>query len=155
MEESYRINARSRPVPRRRSFGWGSLPSNVVADQILHWRESIYKQRLQAVPFPSGSCRQAIEFDGVCAGAMDSTVGDGIKDTILQRIEPWIHRELQAILKDPDPSIIVHVATSLFISSIECKPRASADHFGDKNDFLAPLRRFLCESTDIFWHELR
>lgn len=78
------------------------------------------------------------------------------RESILHRIEPWIQRELQAILEDPDPTIIVHVATSLYLSSIEKKTEAlstsSADH---KDAFLAPLRPFLHELTDAFWHELR
>ena len=78
-------------------------------------------------------------------------MGTGRKEQILQRIEPWIRRELQAILHDPDPTIIVHVATSLYLSSIEKKPRLS-----DSDDtLLAPLQPFLHEWTTTFWHELR
>lgn len=71
------------------------------------------------------------------------------KERILHKIEPWIRRELQAILQDPDPTIIVHVATSLYLSSVEMK---TADN---EDAFLTPLRPFLQESTDMFWHELR
>lgn len=72
------------------------------------------------------------------------------KEKMLQRIEPWIRRELQAILGDPDPSIIVHVVTSLFISE---NTHSTQQYAGD--DFLAPLRPFLHEHAEMFWHELR
>ncbi|KAH7843627.1 hypothetical protein Vadar_018983 [Vaccinium darrowii] len=38
---------------------------------------------------------------------------------IEKKIEPWFRRELEAILGDPDPSVIVHVASSLFISGLQ------------------------------------
>lgn len=77
------------------------------------------------------------------------------KEMILRRIEPWIQRELQAILKDPDPTVIVHVATSLFISRYEKKTDNFRGPVGIESDFLAPLRPFLHEHADLFWHELR
>lgn len=80
---------------------------------------------------------------------------NGVKEKILGRIEPWIRRELQAILGDPDPSVIVHVASSLFISSFEEKHKVLSRYIGDQDSYLAPLRPFLHERTNIFWHELR
>lgn len=138
------INAairRSRPVPRRRSFlRLGPLSSEEIAERILQWRASIYRLGLQAVPFENRNPSNP-----------NMAMGTGRKEQILQRIEPWIRRELQAILHDPDPTIIVHVATSLYLSSIEKKPRLS-----DSDDtLLAPLRPFLHEWTTTFWHELR
>ncbi|GJZ53033.1 hypothetical protein Tco_0607918 [Tanacetum coccineum] len=41
------------------------------------------------------------------------------KERLLQRIEPWIHRELNAILRDPNPAVLFHLVTPLFISSLE------------------------------------
>ena len=76
------------------------------------------------------------------------------KKKILQRIEPWIQRELQAILQDPDPTIIVHVATSLYLSRFHMTGDLSTAIDND-DGFLDPLRRFLGEWTDMFWHELR
>lgn len=75
------------------------------------------------------------------------------KERILQRIEPWIQRELHAILHDPDPAVIVHVATSLFVSSLE--ENTPLGYLGGEDDFLAPLRSFLHNQTNTFWHELR
>lgn len=74
---------------------------------------------------------------------------------MLQRIEPWIKRELQAILGDPDPCIIVHVATSLFISIHERKYEGPSGQSEVEPDFLSPLQPFLHEKTKMFWHELR
>lgn len=78
-----------------------------------------------------------------------------MKERMLQRIEPWIQRELTAILGDPDPSIIVHVASSLYIGSLEGKLNPPSRLLGVKHDFLAPLQRFLHNQTAMFWHELR
>ncbi|CAL5415763.1 unnamed protein product [Camellia sinensis] len=85
-----------------------------------------------------------------------NTAGNnGVKDRILKRIEPWIHRELKAILGDPDPSIIVHVASSLFISGLEEKHEVPSKQFVLEDNFIEPLRPFLHERTNMFWHELR
>ncbi|XP_028099967.1 E3 ubiquitin-protein ligase Topors-like [Camellia sinensis] len=85
-----------------------------------------------------------------------NTAGNnGVKDRILKRIEPWIHRELKAILGDPDPSVIVHVASSLFISGLEEKHEAPSKQFVLEDNFIEPLRPFLHERTNMFWHELR
>lgn len=78
-----------------------------------------------------------------------------VRERILQRIQPWIQRELHAILGDLDPSIIVHVASSLFIASLEGKFNHPSRLLGVKHDFLAPLRPFLHDQTTMFWHELR
>lgn len=75
----------------------------------------------------------------------------GSNEAILERIKPWIQRELQAILEDPDPTIIVHLVTSLFVARLET-PSSQLDA---EDDFLSPLRPFLYEKTDLFWHELR
>ncbi|GMP76713.1 hypothetical protein CsSME_00033262 [Camellia sinensis var. sinensis] len=80
---------------------------------------------------------------------------NGVKDRILKRIEPWIHRELKAILGDPDPSVIVHVASSLFISGLEEKHEAPSKQFVLEDNFIEPLRPFLHERMNMFWHELR
>lgn len=80
---------------------------------------------------------------------------NGIKQKILKKIEPWIQRELQAVLGDPDPTIIVHVATSIFFSRHEKKHKGFPEQVGTEDDFLASLRPFLHEQTDMFWHELR
>ncbi|KAF5941726.1 hypothetical protein HYC85_019368 [Camellia sinensis] len=85
-----------------------------------------------------------------------NTAGNnGVKDRILKRIEPWIHRELKAILGDPDPSVIVHVASSLFISGLEEKHEVPSKQFVLEDNFIEPLRPFLHERTNMFWHELR
>lgn len=78
------------------------------------------------------------------------------RERIRERIEPWIRRELQAILDDPDPSVIVHVASSLYISclaQVRCDVRSS--QLGGEDNFLARLLPFLRGWTKMFWHELR
>lgn len=141
-DESNSDGRRTTPLPWRRSFGRpGSLPSDVVAERILQWRASIYSQGMQAVPFsPRNRLKQNISGNS------------SAKERILQRIEPWIQRELHAILHDPDPAVIVHVATSLFVSSLE--ENTPLGYLGGEDDFLAPLRSFLHNQTNTFWHEL-
>lgn len=80
---------------------------------------------------------------------------NAMKDQLLQRIEPWVRRELHAILQDPDPTVIVHVATSLYIASLGRESNACSRQLGFEDNFLAPLRPFLHGKTDMFWHELR
>ncbi|KAM7485115.1 hypothetical protein LguiA_001124 [Lonicera macranthoides] len=144
-EEQYTGSWPSAPLPRRRSFGrLGRLPRNVIAERVLQWRTSIYDQHLQALPCPTRNClKQAVAEKKVA------------KERILEKIEPWIRRELQAILCDPDPSVIVHVATSLFISSLEETRRVSSGESSVADNYLNPLQPFLLERTDPFWHELR
>ncbi|BBG93215.1 RING/U-box superfamily protein [Prunus dulcis] len=60
-----------------------------------------------------------------------------------------------ALLGDRDPSIIVHVATSLFIASLENEGHVPSGQCDVRDDFLARLRPFLLDRTDMFWHELR
>ncbi|KAJ4722225.1 E3 ubiquitin-protein ligase Topors [Melia azedarach] len=137
----------TRPLPWRRSFGrQGSVPDEIVAERKLQWRASVYNKCLQAVPL-SPTPRS---FLGQHASGNNYLLG-----RLLQRIEPWIGRELQAILGDPDPSIIVHVASSLFIACLERKLNAPPRQPCVADDFLAPLRPFLHNHTDMFWHELR
>lgn len=79
----------------------------------------------------------------------------GAKERIVLRIGPWIRRELQAILGDPDPSVIVHVASSLFIASLENNINVHSEQLNFEDESIASLRRFLDDRTSMFWHELR
>ncbi|XP_076891724.1 uncharacterized protein LOC143543242 [Bidens hawaiensis] len=130
------VNRRTRPLPKQRSFGQpGMLPPGVSKERILQWRASIYEQNMVAVPCPT---RKSLE--QVCIGRNSN------KEILLKRIEPWIHRELHAVLGDPNPVILVHLVTSLFISSLE------RTH---ENNHLERLQPFLLGRTSTFWHELR
>lgn len=77
------------------------------------------------------------------------------REKIVQRIQPWIRRELQAILGDPDPSVIVHVATSLFIASLEKKNNVNSEQLNGEDSLMAPLRPFLEDKLKMFLRELR
>ncbi|XVF28369.1 hypothetical protein REPUB_Repub15cG0023600 [Reevesia pubescens] len=145
-EELNSVNWRKRPLPWRRSFGRpGTVPANVVAERKLHWRVSVYNRRLQAVPISHGISSQ-----------LNVAMNDYEKERILQRIEPWIRRELEAILGDPDPLIILHVVSSLFFSRHQGKyDDGYSGQLGVEDDFLAPLKPFLHDRTNMFWHELR
>ncbi|KAL6193796.1 hypothetical protein ACLB2K_034880 [Fragaria x ananassa] len=136
---------RSRPLPWRRSFGRpGSVAADVIAERKLQWRASIYGRRLQAV---ASAPRNRVQ--------VSVPVNDLVKERVLQRVEPWIRRELQVILGDRDPSVVVHVVTSLYTASLDKKDSVSSGQHDVLDNFLEPLRPFLLERTDMFWHELR
>ncbi|XP_050374675.1 uncharacterized protein LOC126792253 [Argentina anserina] len=137
---------RSRPLPWRRSFGRpGSVAADVIAERKLHWRASVYDRRLQAVASaPGNRVRECVP------------VNDVVKERVLQRVEPWIRRELQVLLGEGDPSVVVRVAASLFVASLEKKDCVSSGQHDVVDDgFLEPLRPFLLDQTFMFWHELR
>lgn len=103
----------------------------------------MYEQRLQAVPILPHS-------------RAFSHVRNGFeKERVEQRIRPWIDRELKAILGDSDPSVIVHLVASLWVSSIEEKNGDPSVGVSGKGEFVEKLRPFLHDHTDMFWHELR
>ncbi|VFR01107.1 unnamed protein product [Cuscuta campestris] len=137
--------SRTREYPRMRSFGTLDDASlGVIKERKLQWRESIYEMKLQAVPFASKS--RVLE-------KMEDN--NGVKAMVVQRIEPWIQRELEAILHDPNPSVIVHVATSLFVSTNGRSGQSSSRERYTRDEFLTPLRPFLHDTAELFWHELR
>lgn len=83
-------------------------------------------------------------------------MNDHTKARIIERIEPWIRRELQAVLRDPDPSIIVHFASALFIKRLETENNRQSRQTGVLvEDQVSSLRKFLYDKEDTFWHELR
>ncbi|XWS14036.1 hypothetical protein CRYUN_Cryun36dG0089300 [Craigia yunnanensis] len=144
-EEMNSVNRRTRPLPWRRSFGRsGTVPPHVIAERKLQWRASVYYRQLQAVPISPGISSQ-----------LNVPRNDFEKQRTLQRIEPWIRREIEAILGDPDTSIILHVVSSLFFSRREGKYDGSSGQLGVEDDFLAPLKPFLQDQTNMFWHEFR
>ncbi|XP_051128033.1 uncharacterized protein LOC127249328 [Andrographis paniculata] len=139
------VKSRTRELPKQRSLERSSHESpEVEAERIRKWRASIYEQRLKAVPFASNSENGVVK---------QISANDGGQERILRKIEPWIRRELQAILGDPDPTVIVHVVTSIFILIYKKKQESFLGQIED--DYLAPLRRFLGDQTELFWHELR
>ncbi|GAV73149.1 zf-C3HC4_2 domain-containing protein [Cephalotus follicularis] len=149
-DESNSVRRRRwRPFPIRRSFGRpGSVPENVFAERILQWRARlnfyrVYNRRVQAVPLSLKNCDRR------------PRVTAYTKEGLRWRIQLWIQRELTAILGDIDTLIIVHISSSLFISSVEKEYNTPSGQRGIQEDFLEPLRPFLQDRTDLFWHELR
>ncbi|KAF8401528.1 hypothetical protein HHK36_012468 [Tetracentron sinense] len=135
--EGHGVSRRSRQLPWRRSFGrLGSVPSEIIAERVLRWRASIYEGRLQAIPSLPRNCLE-----------QNMSGNKSVNERIQQRIEPWIRRELQAVLGDSDPSVIVHLVTSLWILSLEEK-------LDVEDKFVGPLRPFLHDRANLFWHEL-
>ncbi|KAI3864119.1 hypothetical protein MKW98_031711 [Papaver atlanticum] len=143
---------RSRPHPLRRVFIESGLDSlserqrnqvEIVTESVLQWRASIYSKGVLAIPLPSRSCQQNV------------LGNNGVKEIKRRRIEPWIIRELQAVLGDSDPSVIVHLATSLYISGLEEKQKNPSSNLADGDSYIEPLKPFLREHTKLFWHELK
>lgn len=144
-EELHSGGWRSRPLPWRRSFGRpGSVPPHVIDERKLQWRASVYRKGLQAVPLSSRNCLD-----------QNTSLNDSERERMLRRIEPWIRRELQAILGDPDPTIIVHVASSVLITILERKGIVNSDQTSVEDDLFGSLRQFLHDQTNMFLHELR
>lgn len=98
---------------------------------------------MQDVPFSSRSNQE-----------QKTARNNGARERIEKKIEPWIRWELDAILGDPDSSVIVHVASLLFMSSFEEKREVSCEQSDFANNYLEPLRS-LHERTNMFWNELR
>ncbi|RZC55534.1 hypothetical protein C5167_014391 [Papaver somniferum] len=152
LRRRHREYNRSRPYPLRRVFMESGLDSlserqrnqvEIVTGSVLQWRASIYNKGIQAIPLPSRSCQQNV------------LRNNGVKEIKRRRIEPWIIRELQSVLGDSDPSVIVHLATSLYISGLEEKQKNPSNNLADGDSFIEPLKPFLREYTKLFWHELR
>ncbi|KAF3576627.1 hypothetical protein DY000_02035606 [Brassica cretica] len=137
---------RSRPLPWRRSFGRpGSVPDHVILERKLRWRASIYDRQLRAVRLHSRPSLLLVN-------------DDHTKARIIERIEPWMRREVQAVLGDPDPSIIVHFASALFIKRLERENNGQSGQGGGilvEDQVSSSLGIFLGDKEDIFWHELR
>nr|VDD15529.1 unnamed protein product [Brassica oleracea] len=137
---------RSRPLPWRRSFGRpGSVPDHVILERKLRWRASIYDRQLRAVRLHSRSSLLLVN-------------DDHTKARITERIEPWMRREVQAVLGDPDPSIVVHFASALFIKRLERENNGQSGQGGGilvEDQVSSSLGIFLGDKEDIFWHELR
>ncbi|CAN8317223.1 unnamed protein product [Cochlearia groenlandica] len=140
-------SSRSRPLPWRRSFGRpGSVPDHVILERKLRWRASIYDKQLRVVPCLHSRPRLELVSLG----------NDHTKAKIIERVEPWIRRELQAVLRDPDPTIIVHFASALFIKRLESENSQQSGQIGIwVEEEASSLRKFLFDKEDIFWHELR
>ncbi|KAF2605248.1 hypothetical protein F2Q70_00028578 [Brassica cretica] len=69
-----------------------------------------------------------------------------------------MRRELQAVLGDPDPSIIVHFASALFIKRLERENNGQSGQGGGilvEDQVSSSLGIFLGDKEDTFWHELR
>ncbi|KAF9605346.1 hypothetical protein IFM89_016481 [Coptis chinensis] len=143
--ELHSVNQHSRPLPWRRLFRpSGFNGKEEIEERVLRWRASIYNRRLQALPLPSKNLPE-----------QDTSRSSIFKERMQCRIKPWIQRELRAILQDPDPSVIVHLATSLYMLSLEEKLKASSEHVDLEDKFVKQLRPFLQDHTNLFWHELR
>ncbi|KAF9596133.1 hypothetical protein IFM89_007186, partial [Coptis chinensis] len=143
--ELHSVNQHSRPLPWRRSFRPSRFNGKEeIEERVLRWRASIYNRRLQALPLPSKNLPE-----------QDTSRSSIFKEMMQCRIKPWIQRELRAILQDPDPSVIVHLATSLYMLSLEEKLKASSEHVDLEDKFVKQLRLFLQDHTNLFWHELR
>eukprot|EP00249_Psilotum_nudum_P021821 c28266_g1_i2 orf=162-1418(+) len=171
-----RTHRQTRALRRMRSFGFsrlsrstGNMEGNAevkYAQKALSWRASIYKRGLKAVP---------PHFEGRVSLKVTSVRDPDVKARIERRLQPWICRELQAILGDPDPSVLVHFVCSLWFSillqrEVITKSHHCIDRSIDNNcaegsipewgnfqrdvDAVRQLEPFLDSRASAFWHEL-
>ncbi|KAF1887332.1 hypothetical protein Lal_00040934 [Lupinus albus] len=166
-----RIVGRRRRVDRRalqwrRSFGNPAfVTTHVIAQRKIEWRASVYNNiGLQPDPTTLRCLEARCKGCSPCRlfvfmlqqhPSPNKSRKDALKNEIIQRIEPWIRRELQAVLGDPDPTVIVHVVTSQFIAWLEEKARMPSGQCDIGDGFIHPLRPFLRDKASTFWHELR
>ncbi|CAL0330668.1 unnamed protein product [Lupinus luteus] len=154
-----------RALQWRRSFGNpASVTALVIAQRKLEWRASIYNNiglqpdptTLRCLEARCNGCSPCKLFLSMLQQhpSPNKSRKDALKNEILQRIKPWIKRELEAVLGDPDPTVIVHVVTSQFIAWLEEKARMPSGQCDVGNDFIHPLRPFLHDKASTFWHEL-
>jgi len=145
---------RTRPLPRRRFFEHCRFVSLAekrrleeagAAEKGLKWRASIYRKGLRAVP-PRLQRRTDIKQN--ITGQLNE------KARIERRLEPWIHRELEAILGDQDPTVLVHFIFSLWFSRLG-KREENLIPPSNEDEFVQQLQPFLGDKANAFWHELR
>lgn len=147
---------RTRPLPRRRSFGHSRFVSAAekrrleeagAAEKALTWRASIYRKGLRAIP-PRLQNRTNLK----------QNITDELNERarIERRLEPWIRRELEAILGDQDLAVLVHLVLSLWFSRLR-KQEGTRNLIPSSNEdeFMQQLEPFLSDKANAFWHELR
>lgn len=125
-------------------------------EEALQWRASVYKKNLRAVP-PRVNSRVKVKQ----APANDPER----KARIERRLEPWIHRELRAIMEDSSPSLLVHLVLSLWLHALSETEKIGEkrEQQGDRvfhtglwdSEAIKQLEPFLQEKASVFWHELR
>ncbi|KAJ7552073.1 hypothetical protein O6H91_06G040700 [Diphasiastrum complanatum] len=164
------------PLPRQRCFGPSVWPTtseresvavDAAAERVLRWRSSIYKRGLKARPF------QMRKADGYHIMLSDPDA----KLRAKQRLEPWIYRELQAVLGNSDPSLLARHVLSLwfaYTAKVAEKMQEIVDSEGENamttearkktrmrlecqlsETAIQDLKYFLGEEGPLFWHELR
>ncbi|KAK9161486.1 hypothetical protein Syun_007827 [Stephania yunnanensis] len=125
-------NQRSRQLPWRRSFVSRNYEdrrcgSGRMSESAIRWRASIYSEKLRAVPLPREYCLDQ--------KLLLNNDDNDIKEKKCRQLEQWIRRELQAILGDLDPSVIVHLCMSIYLSSIKENYEGSSGSLGDGDIF--------------------
>lgn len=157
---------RSQPLPWRRDFRlsrrvtsarFEKVSESKADDAALRWRASVYKKNLRAVPSHLTS-RVKIK-----QAPVNDPEG---KARIERRLEPWIRRELQAIMEDTDPLLLVHFVLSLWLHALSERDKIAdsrnTQHQHDRvrrtgiwdSEAIRQLEPFLQEKACMFWHEL-
>lgn len=147
---------RTRPLPRRRFFAHSRfvpaaekrrLEEAGAAEKALRWRASIYRKGLRAIP-PRLQNRTNIKQN--ITGELNE------KARIERRLEPWIRRELEAILGDQDPTVLVHLVFSLWLSRLRKQEgKQNLVPSSNEDEFMQQLEPFIGDKANAFWHELR
>ncbi|XP_057871708.2 uncharacterized protein LOC131078083 isoform X2 [Cryptomeria japonica] len=146
----------TRPLPRRRNFGNSRFISSLekrrieeerAAKRAIRWRASIYSKCLRAFP-PCLKKKTIIR--------QNNADNLAERKRLESRLEPWILRELEAILGEQDLTILVHLVFSLLFASLgEKAQKQNMDLMCSENEFICQLEPFLGDKASHFWHELR
>ncbi|XP_024358893.1 uncharacterized protein [Physcomitrium patens] len=161
--------SRSGSFPTQRSFGLPRQHQSAeamrhfeeqAAAKVLRWRRSIYDKNLKARPFEVGKRLMSTK---------------DAKERAERRLEPWIRRELQAVVPNSDHDFLVRLILGIwFASNSEASHTSqkqgrlggqyatSSRHAADSIEVEAfeanaikELKRFLDDKAELFWHELR
>ncbi|KAG0609975.1 hypothetical protein M758_7G029000 [Ceratodon purpureus] len=161
---------RSAPFPTQRSFGLPRQHQSAQAMRILEeqaaakalqWRKSIYNRNLRARPFEIGK---------------RSMVTKDAKARAERRLEPWIRRELLAVLPNSDHAFLSRLILGLWFGA-EHEPIQAVERQGSSSgqrtisnrnvigstetgsvreaEAVKELKRFLGDKAELLWHELR
>jgi len=113
-----------------------------AAEKALTWRASIYRKDLRAIP-PRLQNRTKMK--------QNNTDELNERARIERRLEPWIHRELEAILGDQDLTVLVHLVLSLWFSRLR-KQEGMWNLIPSSNEyeFMQQLEPFLNNKANAF-----
>lgn len=147
----------------RAAGGSAQQPQLEVEDAGVLWRRHIYLQGIRAEPLGEQSIRnRLLDPHGERAHGLN---GGGIaKDlrrvgapgpTAQKRLEAWVERELRAVLRHGDVSLLRSFVMGLALSAGLCGRTGGNPDPAAEEEAVHTLQPFLQAHARHFWHELR